>query len=355
MVPHRDRLVILSFTTSPYQNNSIQDSEHYYKTQRRPSHNDDNNEHLIEKIPSMSFDDNEYSYETHEKLLEADKPVATTFAPITTSLKEAHETMNKMFPTTTYYQQPTEPIPVDSIIGNGPYNVGGSGGGGGGSGRRQNGKIRNRPNTPNTGRPGGRKSTASNKNNKNGARRNDDGDFGKFQSKKFSKIDVSDELQPDNEFESTTNRKGSSNGRDSNIHIVKPADGLYVPSTPYSTDSKIIEIKPSSTMRANKRMRRSANGPIETRLRIETDNDNDEFADTSDEMLREPRIYVNLDSDEHYSESEEQAIRPTMMSDAHAAALIDAIPVNVTAASKQLDGLAACLQHYLNADKEIGN
>lgn len=109
-------------------------------------------------------------------------------------------------------------------------------------------------------------------------------------------------------------------------------------------------------MRANKRMRRSPHGPIETWLRIETDNDDDdEFGDASDEMLREPRIYVNLDSDEHYSESEEQAIRPTMMSDAHAAALIDAIPVNVTVASKQLDGLAACLQHYLNADKEIGN
>lgn len=350
MVPHRDRLVILSFTTSPHQNNSIQD-EHYYKTHRRPSPPDDDNEHLIEKVHPMSFDDNEYSFETHEKLMESDRAPATTFAPITSTIKEAHDA-NKVFPTTTYYQQPTEPIFVDSPSGSGPY----VGANGNGNGRRQNGKMRNRTNsTPNTGRPGGRKASASNKNKNAAARRGDDGEFGKSAPKKYPKADVSDELQPDNEFESSTNRKGSTGGRDSNIHIVKPVDGPYIPSTPYSTDSKIIEIKPSTSMRSAKRNKRSAGGPIETRMRIETDGADDEFGDASDEVLREPRIYVNLDSDEHYSESEEQAIRPTMMSDAHAAALIDAVPVNVTAASKQLDGLAACLQHYLNADREIGN
>lgn len=351
MVQHRDRLVILSFTTSPYQNNSIQD-ENYYKTYRRPTHNgDDDNEHLIEKVHSMSFDDNDY-FDTHEKLEnEKTTVIVTTLSPITSSMKESHESY-KVFPTATYNQQPTEAIPT---VDNPNISYANSN-----TGRKQNGKMRNRTNAAsNAGRTNNRKNSASNRERvkEKSPRRGDDlretGDFGNSKpSKKYNKLDTFDELQPDNEFEATTNRKVP-NVRDSNIHIVKPADGTYVPSTPYSTDSKIIEIKPSS-MRTGKRNKRAASEMIETRMRIETDAD-DEFGDISDDELREPRIYVNLDSDEHYSESEERTFKPTMMSDTYAAALIDATPVNVTMPSKQLNGFAGCLQHYFNVDKEIGN
>lgn len=377
MIPQRDRLVVLSFTTAPYQNNSIQD-ENYYKSYRRPSHDtndndDDGGDHLIEKVHSMVFDDNDY-FDTHEKLEnERTTAMVTTLPPITSSIKETHES-HKVYPTAIYNQQPTEAIPiVDSP--NIPYSIStttnNNNNNNNGGNRKQNQKMRNRPSNSspsNAGRPANRKNSSSNRERvKEGksSRRGDDAretsDFanGKANPKKYSKLEMVDDLQPDNEFETSTTNRKSSIVRDSNIHIVKSADANYLPSTPYSTDSKIIEIKPSS-MRANKRNKRSNNGDgdeemIETRMRIETDAD-DEFADISDEVLREPRIYVNLDSVEHYSDSEERALKPTMMSDAYAAALIDTIPVNVTTApSKQLHGLAGCLQHYLNVDKEIGN
>lgn len=86
MVTHRDRLVILSFMTSPYQNMST-DSENDTKSYRTLFH-EGNNEfahtHLIEKFHSGTFDEHDY-FDTHEKL-EVDTPsLTTTLQSFTTS------------------------------------------------------------------------------------------------------------------------------------------------------------------------------------------------------------------------------------------------------------------------------
>lgn len=399
MVPHRDRLVILSFTTSPYQNNSVQE-ENFIKHYHRPTFMEEDDElahtHLIEKFHSGSLDENDY-FDTHEKL-ENERTTSVVMTPAPMPMTTANNQIidiNKMVTTSANILTNTEPNGKQTYAESTGIHMNGNN-------RKQYARTRNRNNGTSGGRGANRKYSNANRDRTNdnvsatmrkekNNRRGDDlrenfemkvnnkleldkngNEFGeryvesivsvggggtKVQPKKHvTKIDTNDELPPDNEYEMNSNRK-SSNVRDSNIHIVKPAEGIFVPSTPYSTDSKIIEIKPS-TIRTNKRYKRS-NEIINTRMQIESDRIEDEFGDMDDEDVREPRIHVNIENNEQYSEDDDNLLKPAP--DAVAAALIDtAIPAfaNVTpittTTTKQLHGFAGCLQHYLNVNKEIG-
>lgn len=410
IVPNRDRLVILSFTTSPYQNNSIQEENHIKQYHHRPMFIEDDDElahtHLIEKFHSGSFDENDY-FDTHEKLEnEKTTSLITTPAPVTVPNTNANYDPNKIATKATNMLTNIETNDKQIYAENASVatNV---------NNRKQHARMRNRNNGTTSGRGTNRKSTnanrdrandntsASSRRDKNNRRTDDlrenfetkvnnkldfdknDGEFGersgttgsgssggggngKSSRKYATKIDTTDELPPDTEYEWSGNRK-TTNSRDSNIHIVKPAEGSFVPSTPFSTDSKIIEIKPS-TIRASKRIKRSIDETIETRMHIDSDRYEDEFADITDEDIREPRIYVNLENNEHYTENDDDnLLKPAPDTSANAgggggaaiaAALIDtSVPANVTAittTTKQLHGFAGCLQHYLNVNKEIG-
>lgn len=116
--------------------------------------------------------------------------------------------------------------------------------------------------------------------------------------------------------------------KDSHIHIVKPVEGV-VPSTPLSTDSKIIEIKPSTHRN---------NVVIKKVKRSEINSDGDSDSDISD---------TDIEDNEY-----EDEISPNFK--ASAAPLIGAVPGNISAAPIYLDGLAGCIQKYLNINKEIG-
>lgn len=398
MVPHRDRLVILSFTTSPYQNNSIQEENHIRQYNHRPLFIEDDDElahtHLIEKFHSGSFDENDY-FDTHEKLEnEKTTSLITTPAPVTAPSNPANYDRNKIAAskaTNTLTNTEANDKQIYAENGSVATNV---------NNRKQHARMRNRFNGTASGRGTNRKFTnankdrandnasAANRRDKNNRRADDlrenfetkvnskldfdksNGEFGeksggvgvgsgKSPRKYATKIDPTDELPPDTEYEWNGNRKVA-NARDSNIHIVKPAEGSFVPSTPYSTDSKIIEIKPS-TIRTSKRIRRSSDA-IDTRLQIESDRYDDEFADIDDADIREPRIYVNFENNEQYTENDDDnLLKPAPdASAAVAAALIDttSVPANVTAITtappKQLHGFAGCLQQYLNVNKEIG-
>lgn len=121
-----------------------------------------------------------------------------------------------------------------------------------------------------------------------------------------------------------------SHEKDSHIHIVKPVEGI-VPSTPISTDSKIIEIKPSTNRNSVviKKVKRS----------------DDDVSVVNDIMDADPDSFI---------ENAEYVLRSDDELRATAAPLIGAIPVNITAKPMQLDGLAGCIQKYLNINKEIG-
>lgn len=396
-------MVILSFT-SPYQNNSVQDEnfiKHYHP--QRPTFIDDEDDelahtHLIEKFHSGSFDENDY-FDTHEKL-ENERTTSSVVVPsppppppspqssATTASNSGSYDINKTFATTpSNILTNIETNEKQTYGENVAIHMNGNN-------RKQHARPRNRNNGTSNGRGTNRKHLNANrdrgndnagavmrkeKNNRRGddlrenfetkvnnrleldKNNNNNDEFGvgtKLQQRKYAtKIDPTDELPPDNEYEMVGNRK-TSIARDSNIHIVKPAEGTFVPSTPFSTDSKIIEIKPS-TIRASKRYKRSSE-TIDTRMQIESDRIEDEFGDLDDEDVREPRIYVNFENTEQYTENEDNLLKPAP--DAVAAALIDtAVPANTTptpitatSTTKQLHGFAACLQHYLNVNKEIG-
>lgn len=376
VVPHRDRLVILSFTTSPYQNNTVQE-ENLIKHYQRPTFMEDDDElsytHLIEKFHSGTFDENEY-FDTHEKLEnEKSTTFITTPAPPVTASNNGIYDMNKAAVTTpNSILTNSQTIEKQLYAENGGIQANNNK-------RKQHARTKNR----NNGAAGGRGTNRKRINDNASAtirkdkyiRRGDDemkvnnldvgknnGEFGekivqyggstKLTRKYVTKIDTADELPPDNEYELNGNRK-SSIVRDSNIHIVKPAEGTFVPSTPFSTDSKIIEIKPS-TIRTSKRLKRSSEA---IDMQIDSDRIEDEFGDVEeDEDVRKPRIYVNFENNEQYTENDDNVLKPAP---AIAAALIDStvIPANVTTITttpKQLHGFAGCLQHYLNVNKEIG-
>lgn len=437
-------MVILSFATSPYQNNSVheenygkqthqQNQQQHQQPHRRPMFIDDDDElahtHLIEKFHSGTFDENDY-FDTHEKLENERTTLLMTTAPPVTAPSNSNNNNNihGMYNDTNKGAMPTTPSIFTNTESNEKQqlyveNPGAHPHANNNNNRRQQTRMRNRNNGMAGGRGSNRKNSNRERFNDNAAtatsaaagqsnrrekynRRTDDlrehfetkvnnnnnnndlefekgggggggsGEFGekgaantKSQRKYVTKIDTSpDELPPDNEFELNTSNRKSSTVRDSNIHKIqyKSAEaGTFVPSTPYSTDSKIIEIKPS-TVRSSKRVKRS---DIRTRIQIDSDGTEDEFGELVDEADVEPRIFVNFENDEQYVENDESSLKPAaaaaaLAPDAIAAALIDntAVPANVTpmitptttTTSKQLHGFVGCLQHYLKVDKEIG-
>lgn len=123
--------------------------------------------------------------------------------------------------------------------------------------------------------------------------------------------------------------------KDSHIHIVKPVEGV-VPSTPISTDSKIIEIKPSThrTNLATKKVKRSNENDDVSVV-------NDIFDAESNSSDENAEYLFKNDENDHFSR-------------AKSASLIGAVPGNITVKPVHLDGLAGCIQKYLNINKEIG-
>lgn len=376
MVTHRDRLVILSFMTSPYQNIS-NDDQNDTKVDRPPYFEDDlSHTHLIEKFHSGSFDENDY-FETHEKLEIETAPMTTATTTTAIISNGVHKTNTIL---STSNQSSGDAVNVESN-GNKKHhartknrnNSGGQHGKNNGGGRKHSsrneyGQHRQLSTTKDTfdviERP------TDNKKDKNN-RRGDDNidekleiklnkkyDFNKINNEfdeqtstvfnavtKFPKqkyktnkeariVDIVDELPSEQTIEtSSAGRKSST--KNSHIHVVKAVEGI-VPSTPISTDSKIIEIKPS-TNRIAKKIKRSADF-------VENDSNDDDTPP--------PRIYVNVRNNEQLNSDN---IDNEYLEPSSAAALIGAIPVNVTISTAvHLPGFAGCLQKYLNVNKEIG-
>lgn len=103
MVTHRDRLVILSFMTSPYQNtsNDSEDDTKSYRTLFHEGNDEFAHTNLIEKFHSGSFDENDY-FDTHEKM-EVDTPLLTTTlqSPATSATNAGSNTKMTSMPSIT--------------------------------------------------------------------------------------------------------------------------------------------------------------------------------------------------------------------------------------------------------------
>ena len=288
MVAHRDRLVVLSFM--PYQNTSDDQND------TRPylmSNNDIFYEknHLIEQFHAGGFDETDF-FDTHEKLeMDVD---AQTAAPMTTSMPKITQPVNGLSGESNRKQQ-------ERGKGNRQSGRGGS------AGRKHSAKHKDADNEE-SGRKG------------KGNRRGDDFDE-KLELKPNKKFDFGriDEFEVSTVFETPKNGKKANpedvvrkNPKDSSIHIVKPAEGSIVPSTPIAADSKIIEIKPTNARGASaKKVKR--------------------FTEDVDEFERHQR--------EEYFKM---------------ASLIGAVPANISTTPVHLKGLAGCIQRYLKIEKEIG-
>uniref|UniRef100_A0A1B0CRX7 Protein tincar n=1 Tax=Lutzomyia longipalpis TaxID=7200 RepID=A0A1B0CRX7_LUTLO len=253
MVTHRDRLVILSFMTSPYQNatpngesslitgtaggGALTEEYHGGGTTY------DADAHLIEKFGTIDDDEEEF-FEHHE-------PVVTTVAA---------EIPEERHPVT--YQ--STPV-VESTPG------GRRGGRNRGNHRSSTRRVNNDP-----------------ENNSYRARKQKGSSSNTRRGENLDDVDVNLELRPEKgvPFERLNNYDGtvfevSRNGRkqlirptrqpeftsrrtkDSSIHIVRPEklpDG-YLPSTPMTANSKIIEIKANTAKNASRRAKRSSRHP----------------------------------------------------------------------------------------------
>lgn len=115
--------------------------------------------------------------------------------------------------------------------------------------------------------------------------------------------------------------------KDSDIVIVKPERPTerIIPSTPHSTDSKIIEIKPSHTKNTQgiKKIKRFAENEQKDLFDLNENGDISMSRDDGNSVVIEP------------------------------AALIGSVPINVTIAPIQLNGIAGCLQRFLGVHKEL--
>lgn len=376
MVTHRDRLVILSFMASPYQNTSNsggeaggEDDQNDTKIDRTAyiENNDLSHTHLIEKFHAGNFDENDY-FDTHEKLeAETIPPAATTTALTSTStIKSSMSKPNSILSSSATSQNAAAEID--------------------GTRKNSNGRMKNRNNSSGGG-GGGRRGEKANRKNADGMNRKADvgdelgGDerttiFSGItklpkksgNSKEARIVDIVDEVANGG---GVTQRKTMPT-KDSNIQFVKTvADGI-VPSTPISTDSKIIEIKPSTVGRHAKKQKRSIEAiPFRTdETLLSGEDDDDDVNDGDDDSIDNdapppPRIYVNVESDNIAGTQTENAdpfFRTFRLADdvhvegAEAAALIgSAVQINATAAAPvHLNGIAAYLNKYLNVNKAIG-
>lgn len=358
MVTHRDRLVILSFMASPYQNTSNgrggEDDQNDTKIDRTAyiENNDLSHTHLIEKFHAGNSDENDY-FDTHEKL------EAETVAPATVGTTTI---------TTIPAIKSSIPKPNSILSSASNQNAGEI------DGTRKNnnngGRMRNRNNGN-----GGRREKVNRKNSDESNRKVDFGDeFVDERTTAFSgitklpkKFGNSKEARIVDIVDEAVTQRKTMPTKDSNIHIVKTvADGIVVPSTPISTDSKIIEIKPSTVGRHAKRQKRSVEAiPFRTDDTILSEEDVDDDGVDDDAPPPPPRIYVNVDSDDiagTQTENTDPFFRTFRLTDdvhlegAEAAALIgSAVPINATAAAPvHMNGIAAYLNKYLNVNKAIG-
>lgn len=377
MVTHRDRLVILSFMASPYQNTSNsgggaggEDDQNDTKVDRTAyiENNDLSHTHLIEKFHAGNFDENDY-FDTHEKLEAETVPPAATIA--TTALTSTSTIKSSM-------SKPNSILSSSATSQNAAAEMDGTR-------KNSNGRMKNRNNS----NGGGRRGEKANRKNADGTNKKADvgvGDeFGGDErttifsgitklpkksgnSKEARIVDIVDEVANGG---GVTQRKTMPT-KDSNIHIVKTvADGI-VPSTPISTDSKIIEIKPSTVGRYAKKQKRSIEAiPFRTdETLLSGEDDDDDLNDGNDDSIDNdapppPRIYVNVESDNIAGTQTENAdpffrtfrlVDDVHVEGAEAAALIgSAVPINATAAAPvHLNGIAAYLNKYLNVNKAIG-
>lgn len=329
MLTHRDRLVVLSFMTSPYQNTSQNEAGDFIS-----SNNNDllyEKTHLVEKFYPGGFDEMDvFDFETHEKLeIESQTTTHATFTNRMTSLP--------VNPNTGHATENNRKSHERTKSGNRQN-------GKGGGSRKNAGRKDSNVDAAEIPRPNNRKEKP--------IRRGDDVDE-KLELKPNKKFDFEriNEFEVSTVFEVTKNAKkpvtnqakvletvdeapsqaengnGKNLVKDSNIHIVRPMEGI-VPSTPVSTDSKIIEIKPSGG-------RNSAG-------------------------IKKIKRFSGNDDETNEDEGELQQNEPTENNRGNggvqieAASLIGAVPANISTASVHLNGFAGCIQKYLHVDKEIG-
>lgn len=358
MVMHRDRLVILSFMASPYQNTSGSgggsgDDQNDTKIDRTAyiENNDLSHTHLIEKFHAGNFDENDY-FDTHEKLeAETGAPATVAAAATTTTtlqttvpaIKSSMPKPNSILSSATS-QNTAE---IDGIRKNSNSN---------------SGRMKNRNNGS------GRRGEKTNRKNADESNRKVDfgGEFGDERTTAFTGITKLPKKIGGNSKEArivdvvddggVTHRKTMPT-KDSNIHIVKTvADGI-VPSTPISTDSKIIEIKPSTVGRHAKKQKRSVETISAVRNVVESVSSAAKPVPSSsirDDAPPPPlRIYVNVENPFFRTFRLDEDVH---VEGAETAALVgSAVPINATAAAPvHLNGIAAYLNKYLNVNKAIG-
>ncbi len=383
MVTHKDRLVILSFMTSPYQNISDADTNNnvhpnngilYEKT------------HLIEKF-RPDFDDDDL-FDTHERLVEMELP--TTMETFHLSLNNANTPTPPDKQTTFHVNEnhnKKSERPIKTGGGNRHSNNGRGGNGKkhagkhesthkshketldevvkvGENGSEQQQQQQQQQQRRKNSRKGGGNSGMSNVNVGNGSSgavavgvedvnekleiKPNRIDFEKINDFEVSTVfEVSKnakKIAPDqsksaglpeiDEYDYRSHKPDVTNGKkvtskDSDIVIVKPEKPTerIIPSTPHTTDSKIIEIKPSHTKNSQgaKKIKRFT----EQNEQKAFDFDSNESSATS--VLKDDGNTV--------------VIEP--------AALIGSVPVNVTISPVELDGIAGRLQRFLGVTKEL--
>lgn len=397
MVTHRDRLVILSFMASPYQNTTASgsggDDRNDTKIDRTAyiENNDLSHTHLIEKFHPGNFDENDY-FDTHEKL------EAETVAPPVT-----------IDGTTTLLTTPLPPIKSsmqkpNSILSSATSQNAAENDSNARKNGNNNGRMKNRNNGNGSGGGGGRRDE-TNRKNADELNKKVDFDGGELVDERTTaftgitklpkKLGNSKEARIVDTVvdEATAKKTGEKTGDDQKD---RRKDRRRQPSTPISTDSKIIEIKTSTVVGgwpAKKQKRsielntgnRQTAAPYLSVISRKTTDFRDSTPkigmdetilsgddDTDDDAPPPPpRIYVNVDSDDIVSgvggvgtqtENTDPFFRMFRLADdvhlegAETAALIgSAVPINATAtAPVHLNGIAAYLNKYLNVNKAIG-
>lgn len=371
MVTHKDRLVILSFMTSPYQNISDSDSNTVH------SNNDILYEktHLIEKF-RPDFDDDDL-FDTHQRLVEMELP--TTIETFHSSMNNANTTPDKQ---TTFHATENNNKKSER-----PTKTGGgnrhSNNGKGGNGKKHAGKHESthkshketmdevaklgenggeQQRRKNSRKGGGGNGMSSVNGNGSGAVavgvedvnekleiKPNRMEFDKINDFKVSTVfevnKNAKEITPNNgqsksislpeidDYDYTTHKPDVSNGKkatskDSDIVIVKPEkpSDRIIPSTPsHSTDSKIIEIKQSHT--------KNTQGVKKTKRF--TENERNDFFDSNENG----NASVSKDDDNTV------VIEP--------AALIGSVPVNITISPIELNGIAGRIQRFLGVTKQL--
>lgn len=389
MLTHRDRLVVLSFMTSPYQNNSRDDDTRDFMAAAN------NNvlyekTHLAEKFYPGGFDEMDmFDFDTHEKM-EFEAPTSTHRTFVSKIASGSGQQLTNANPSQennrkTHHERPMK----------GGHRQNGKSGSGGGGGRKHN----NRKDSHHA--DGGELPRPTNRKEKSNRRGDDIDEKLELRPNKKFDFDRIGDFEVSTVFEAPKN--GKKNGataaaannhqagkmhetvedipsghttldeehgrknviKDSNIHIVRPMDAI-VPSTPLSTDSKIIEIKPSNGRNSGgiKKIKRFSGNVHETNTRdaeyestiayaaTAGDDDDDAYADEGE--------FKRIGLNENIGNGADDNTNGVIFSSSsgvqiEAASLIGAVPANISTVPMNLSGLAGSIQRYLHVEKEIGN